>query len=73
MKLARTLMNQRHRGGFTATEKAELWDRWKQAGALKSIGRALGEPLSSVYHQLTPHTGIEVPAERINAGVASTG
>ncbi len=41
--------------------------------ALKSIGRASGEPSSSVYHQLTPHGGIETPAERINAGVALTG
>jgi hypothetical protein len=32
-----------------------------------------GEPSLSVYHQLTPHEGIETPAERINAGVASTG
>ncbi len=58
---------------FTAAEKAELWDRWKRAGALKSTGRAFGEPSSSVYHQLTPHGGIETPAERINAGVALTG
>ncbi len=34
---------------------------------------AFGEPSSSVYHQLTPHGGIETPAERINAGVALTG
>ncbi len=45
----------------------------KQAGALKSIGRAFGEPSSSVYHQLAPHEGIETPAERINASVALTG
>jgi len=73
MKMACMLMNQRNRRGFTATEKAELWDRWKQAGALKLIGRAFGEPSSSVYHQLTPHGGSETPAEMINAGVASTG
>jgi len=73
MKMACMLMIQRNRRGFTATEKAELWDRWKQAGAPKSTGRAFAEPSSSVYHQLTPHGGIETPAERINAGVASTG
>ncbi len=54
-------------------EKAELRDRWKRAGALKSIGRTFGEPSSSVNHQLTPHEGIETPAEMINAGVASIG
>ncbi len=41
--------------------------------ALQSTGRAFGELSSSVYHQLTPHGGIETPAEKINAGVASTG
>ena len=56
-----------------AAEKAELWDRWKRAGALKSTGRAFGKPSLSDYHQLTPHGGVETPAERINAGVASTG
>ena len=55
-----------------AAEKVELWDRWKRAGALNSIGRAFGEPSSSVYHQLAPHEGAETPAERMNASVAST-
>ncbi len=52
-----------------AAEKAELWDRWKRARALKSIGRASGEPSSSVYHQLARHGGIETPAERFSAFV----
>jgi Helix-turn-helix domain len=30
-----------HRG-FTAAEKAELWDRWKRGESLKAIGRAFG-------------------------------
>jgi len=66
------LVNQRRHRGFTAAEKVELWDRWKQAGALKSTGRAFGEPSSSDCHQLTPHRGIETPAERFNQSVAST-
>ncbi len=66
-------MNQRNRRAFTATEKAELSDRWKRAEALKSIGRAFGKPSSSVYHQLAPPGGIETLAERINASVASIG
>ena len=41
--------------------------------ALQSIGRAFGELSSSVYLQLTPHGGIDTPAKRINAGIASTG
>jgi len=55
-----------------AADEVELWTCWKRAGALKSIGRAFGEPSSSIDHQLAPHGGIETPAERINAGVAST-
>ena len=56
-RMACMLVNQRRHRGFTAAEKAELWDRWKRAGALNSIGRAFGEPSSSVYHQLAPHEG----------------
>jgi len=63
------LMNQRNHRGFTAAERAELWDRWRLAGAPKSIGRMFGKPSMSVNHQLTPHGGIETPAERIKPGV----
>ena len=66
-------MNQRTRRGFMAAEKAELWNRWRRVGALKSIGRAFGEPSSSVDHQLVAHGGIETPAEKINSSVAATG
>jgi len=67
------LVNQRRHLGFTAAEKVELWDRWKRAGALHSIGRVFGERSSSVYHQLAWHEGIKSPAENINASVALTG
>jgi hypothetical protein len=42
-------MEQRFRGGFTAAEKTELWDRWKRGESLKAIGRAFGKPSSSIY------------------------
>ncbi len=58
-------MNQRNRRGFTAAEKAELWDRWKRVESLKSIGRAFGKPSSSVYHQLAPHGEIRNPSREI--------
>ncbi len=70
--MACMLVNQRRHRSFTAAEKVKLWDQWKRAEALNSIGRAFGELSSSVYHQLAPHEGIETPAERINASVAST-
>ena len=53
---------QNYTEAFTVAEKAELWDRWKRAGVLKSTGRAFGEPSSSVYHQLTPHGGDRNPS-----------
>ncbi len=72
-KMAYMLVNQRRHRRFMAAEKLELWDRWKRAMALHSIGRPFGEPSSSVYDQLAPHAGIETLAERFIASVASTG
>ena len=44
-------MCQGYRRGFTAAEKAELWDRWQRGESLKAIGRAFGKPSSSIYHR----------------------
>ena len=44
-------MSQGYRRGFTAAEKAELWDRWQRGESLKAIGRAFGKPSSSIYFQ----------------------
>ena len=51
-------MDGRFRRGFTATEKTELWDRWRRGESLKAIGRAFGKPSSSIYYQVAPHGGI---------------
>jgi hypothetical protein len=51
-------MDQRFRRGFTAAEKAELWDRWQRGESLKAIGRAFGKPSVSIYFQLSPYGGI---------------
>ncbi len=40
------------RFGFTAAEKAELWDRWQRGEAQRAIGRAFGKTGSSIYCQL---------------------
>src|SRR5207344_2854096 len=58
------LMGQRFHRGFTAAEKAELWDRWQRGESLKAIGRAFGKPSSSIYFQVAPHGGIRPPARR---------
>ena len=65
------MMGQRYRRGFTATEKTELWDRWRRGESLKAIGRAFGKPSSSIYFQAAPHGGIR-PAPRRRSWLAST-
>ncbi len=64
-------MEPRTRWGFTAAEKAELWDRWQRGESLKAIGRAFGKPSSSIYHQLSPYGGIR-PAARRRSRLALT-
>src|SRR5579863_5118313 len=64
-------MDRRFRLGFTATEKAELWDRWQRGEQLKAIGRAFGKPSSSIYNQVAPHGGIR-PAPRRRSRSALT-
>jgi DNA-binding CsgD family transcriptional regulator len=64
-------MGRRFHRGFTAAEKAELWDRWKRGESLKAIGRAFGKPSSSIYFLVAPHGGIR-PAQRRRSGLALT-
>jgi hypothetical protein len=54
-------MDRGFRRGFTAAEKAELWDRWQRGESLKAIGRAFGKPSSSIYFQVAPHGGTPTP------------
>src|ERR1700674_3956364 len=65
------VMSEGYRRGFTAAEKAELWDRWQRGESLKAIGRAFGKPSSSIYFQLAPHGGIR-PAPRRRSRLALT-
>jgi DNA-binding CsgD family transcriptional regulator len=64
-------MEQRFRRGFTAAEKAELWERWQRGESLKAIGRAFGKPSSSIYFQVGPHGSIR-PATRHRSRLALT-
>jgi IS30 family transposase len=50
-------IGQRFHRGFTASEKAELWDRWQRRESLKAIGRVVGKLSSSIYYQVAPHGG----------------
>src|SRR5258707_12371433 len=58
------LMGRRFHRGFTATEKTELWDRWKRGESLKAIGRAFGKPSSAIYFLVAPHGGIRAAQRR---------
>jgi len=64
-------MGQRHRRGFTAAEKTELWDRWRRGESLNAIGRAFGKPSSSIHFQVAPHGGIR-PAPRRRSRLSLT-
>ncbi len=57
------------RFGFTAAEKAEVWDRWRRGESLHEIGRAFGKLSSSVYCQLA-HTGGIRPRPRRRSRLA---
>ncbi|MFQ5938163.1 MAG: IS30 family transposase [Acidiferrobacterales bacterium] len=50
-------MVRKARRGFTAAEKAELWDRWQRGESLKAIGRVFGKPSSSIYAHVSPRGG----------------
>jgi IS30 family transposase len=54
----------RKRRYFTATESAEIWDRWRKGQGLKFIGRAFGRGSSSIFNHLKPSGGIRPPPRR---------
>ncbi len=59
------------RVGFTAAQSRELWDRWQKGEGLKSIGRVLGKPSSSIFNHLRPSGGVR-PAGRKRSRLALT-
>src|SRR5258705_1666862 len=65
------LMGHKFHRGFTAAEKAELWDRWTRGESLKAIGRAFGKQSSSIYFLVAPHGGIR-PDQRRRSRLALT-
>jgi len=46
---------------YTATQKAEIWDRWQRGESLKDIGRLFDRPSSSIFNMLAPTGGIRPP------------
>lgn len=64
-------MQQRTRYGLTDQQKNEIWDRWQCGESLKSIGRVLDKPSSSIYFQLARTGGIR-PLPRKRSRLALT-
>src|SRR5467141_2637588 len=56
-------MTQGKRFGLSATQKSDIWTRWKEGQSLHMIGRAFGKPHTSIHCLLSHHGGI-VPAAR---------
>lgn len=64
-------MAQMGRPGLTNSQKAELWNRWKNGQSLTEIGRALGKHAGSIHGVVSSHGGI-VPAVRRRSRLALT-
>ena len=55
-------MRQRRKPHFyTASESAQISDRWQCHEGLKSIGRVFGRTCSAIFTHLRPHGGIAKP------------
>lgn len=64
-------MAQMGRPGLSASQKAELWQRWKAGQSLSEIGRALGKHAGSVHGVVSSNGGI-VPKIRRRSRFALT-
>jgi hypothetical protein len=57
-------MTQGKRVGLSATQKSDIWLRWKAGQSLHEIGRAFGKPHTSIHCLLSHHGGIVPTARR---------
>jgi len=57
------------RVGFTQAQKNELWERWRRGEQMKSIGRELCKPSSSIFNHIRS-TGGFTPIPRQRAPLA---
>jgi len=55
---------------FTACQKAELWERWKNGQCVADIARALGRRNKSGVYRILAHDGGIVPLPRRRAAGA---
>lgn len=59
-------MTDQVRRSFTATERTELWERWRSGECVSEIARALARPPTSVNHIIRQRGGFSPPARRRN-------
>ena len=57
-------MKYRRRIYYSATQRAEIWDRWQRGESMSSIGRAFDRQSSSVFSVISPTGGIRPPDRR---------
>ena len=49
---------------YSATQRAEIWDRWQRGESMSSIGRVFDRQSSSVFSVISPTGGIRPPGRR---------
>lgn len=64
-------MKQRPRIYYSASQRALMWERWRQGDTLQAIGQLFDRPHSSI-HRIIAETGGIRPAERTRAASALT-
>ena len=64
-------MTQGKRSRLSATQRTDIWNRWKSGQSLHEIGRAYSKPHTSIRCLLLPRGGIP-PAARRRSGLALT-
>ena len=57
-------MASRLRHGFTAVQRTEMWERWRQGERVSDIARALEIPYMSINYALRRHGGFSPPQRR---------
>ena len=54
-------MKYRRRIYYSASQRAEIWDRWQRGESMSSIGRVFDRQTSSVFSVISPTGGIRPP------------
>ena len=54
-------MAQTVRAGLSASQKRELWRRWKAGQSLSDIGREFGKPAATIFGIVVLEGGISPP------------